>query len=370
MAEITREQVLMSLISGRGPAFLRGVNLSSLDLSGAGWLEEADLRGADLSNANLRRALLKGANLERANLHSAILMGTNLEGANLFRVKANVANMSLANLRSANLRETALVGTNLARADLEEADLDGADLEGANLQGCNLRRARLTNVNLKLASFDGADLTDAIFQPAGSPGVPGGGAQKDFHGTITSVKLTDLIQIGCLSRSELNIEVYSDAGKGNIYIGSGRVLHAETGSLKGEEAFSHILAWDSGRFITVPSLPNATTTIDKPVMHLIMQALRLRDEHQHSGKHTGLIHKMKELIPIEAVPTTDLVSLFRKEGKDLSHAKLEITDIFDSNENEEILCSISAQGEMLIAPLKLVELDRKHPLYPEFSAIK
>ena len=82
----------MSVISGRGPAYLRGVSLTSIDLSGAGWLAEADLRGADLSNANLKRANLRGANLEMANLHSANLTGTNFEGANLFRVKAEVAN--------------------------------------------------------------------------------------------------------------------------------------------------------------------------------------------------------------------------------------------------------------------------------------
>lgn len=65
MSEITREQLVMSVIAGRGPASLRGVDLSKLDLSGAGWLAGADLRQADLSNADLGRANLSGAMLEK-----------------------------------------------------------------------------------------------------------------------------------------------------------------------------------------------------------------------------------------------------------------------------------------------------------------
>ena len=44
-------------------------------------LEEADLEGANLSNANLWQADLEGANLNKANLSEADLEEANLEGA-------------------------------------------------------------------------------------------------------------------------------------------------------------------------------------------------------------------------------------------------------------------------------------------------
>ena len=44
-------------------------------------LEEADLEGANLSNANLRQAYLEGANLNKANPSEAYLEEANLEGA-------------------------------------------------------------------------------------------------------------------------------------------------------------------------------------------------------------------------------------------------------------------------------------------------
>ncbi len=371
MSELKREELLMSVISGRGPAYLRGVSLASIDLSGAGWLTEADLRGADLSNANLKRANLRGANLEMANLHSANLIGANFEGANLFGVKADVANLTMANLRKANMKEANLVSANLMRSDLEEADLEGADLEGANLEKSNLRKARITNVNLKMANLDGADFTEAIMEGCTGQDIPGEAENGDFHGTFTAIKLADLLQIGCLSRSNLNIGVYSAGGHGNIYIGYGRILHAQTGGIEGEEALMEILGWEKGRFITYPFIPSGPVTIDKPVELLVMQWLRLRDERKFSGRHAALIRRLKEYMPVQAHASGALVEFLEKEGKGLNPSdEVQITDVFHPEGGGDILCSISANGEALMAPLKFLNLDSSHPLQSELAEIK
>ena len=59
---------------------------------------EADLRGANLGEADLREANLRGANLGEANLRGADLRGADLREANLGE----------ADLREANLREADL----------------------------------------------------------------------------------------------------------------------------------------------------------------------------------------------------------------------------------------------------------------------
>ncbi|EGA5981962.1 pentapeptide repeat-containing protein [Salmonella enterica] len=69
------------------------------------------------------RADLRGADLCDANLYGADLCDANLCGANLY---------------GANLRDANLYGANLYGADLCDADLRGADLYGANLYGANL----------------------------------------------------------------------------------------------------------------------------------------------------------------------------------------------------------------------------------------
>jgi len=287
MAELTREQLLTAIIAGRGPAYLRGVNLSSLDLSKAGWLIGADLRQADLSGANLSRSNLKDALLEKANLHSANLSGANLEGADLRAAKLTVANLSKANLRGANLEGANLVGANLTQVNLEGASVEGADLEGANLQGANLVNTKLRAANLKMAKLQGANLQLAdIF---------GSGAQEEklsdsipipphaFAGMIHNIQLMDFIQIACLSRSNLLIRIESSQGHGTIHVRSGRVYHAQMDKMQGEAAFFEMLCWENGRFETLPSPAEGIASIDKPLEHLLVESMRQRDEKMSSS---------------------------------------------------------------------------------------
>ena len=85
--------------------------------------KNANLRYADLSNADLR-----GANLRYADLSNADLRGADLRGANL-----RYADLRYADLRYADLSNADLRGANLRYADLRGADLRYADLRGANL---------------------------------------------------------------------------------------------------------------------------------------------------------------------------------------------------------------------------------------------
>jgi len=85
-----------------------------------GW---ADLRGANLENANLREADLRGANLLEANL----------TGADLEKASLSKADIWGATLREANLRRADLWGASLRGADLAEAKgLSQGQVEKAN----------------------------------------------------------------------------------------------------------------------------------------------------------------------------------------------------------------------------------------------
>ncbi|ECD8555679.1 pentapeptide repeat-containing protein [Salmonella enterica subsp. enterica serovar Cotham] len=106
----------------------------------------ADLRGADLRNANLYGADLRGADLRNANLYGADLRGADLRNANLYGADLRNANLRGANLRGANLRNANLYGADLRGADLRNANLYGADLRNANLRGANLRGANLPDL--------------------------------------------------------------------------------------------------------------------------------------------------------------------------------------------------------------------------------
>ena len=94
--------------------------------------EKANLWDADLRGANLRDADLRDADLRGANLWDADLRGANLRDANLWDADLRDANLRDANLWDADLRGADLRGADLRDADLRDADLRGADLWGAS----------------------------------------------------------------------------------------------------------------------------------------------------------------------------------------------------------------------------------------------
>jgi uncharacterized protein YjbI with pentapeptide repeats len=150
-----------------GKANLSGANLSGAVL-GACHLRQADLRGANLSGADLSssgegtagtrldEADLRGAILTRANLQQTLLAGANLEGANLEEADLRRANLANANLRKADLRG----------AKLDDTQLDGADLSGAKRDATVSEEIKSSEQLLK--SLPAADIRGIVLLLSGA----------------------------------------------------------------------------------------------------------------------------------------------------------------------------------------------------------
>jgi uncharacterized protein YjbI with pentapeptide repeats len=137
-----------------------------------------DLRGADLSKANLRGAELTGTCFADANL-----AGSDLRDTRLFVANFDNANLTGALLDNADSRGISAVGANLSDAkcrdvDFGESDLTRASLQDAccsgsvfcdtslvcaNLMGCDLRTANLRDADLRFARLVEADLSETVF---------------------------------------------------------------------------------------------------------------------------------------------------------------------------------------------------------------
>jgi hypothetical protein len=101
-----------------------------------------------------------GRRFVRANLCGVTLSGANLENADLRRAAAVSANLTLANLTSARLVRADLEMASLSRANLSSADLRDANLYGACLVGADLRQANLKGANVSGANLYEACVTD------------------------------------------------------------------------------------------------------------------------------------------------------------------------------------------------------------------
>jgi hypothetical protein len=106
----------------------------------------ANLRGADLSRANLRDANLSGADLSCSNLRDANLSGADLSRANLRDANLRDANLRGANLRGASLSDANLSGADLSCSSLSDANLSGANLSSASLWNCSGERSRIKSI--------------------------------------------------------------------------------------------------------------------------------------------------------------------------------------------------------------------------------
>jgi hypothetical protein len=145
---------VISSLYGDGLDFT-GADLSGLDLVGAEFLE-ANLSGVRMVGSYLGRAWMMGANLRDADLSEA----------NLWKVKGRTSDARGAVLRGANLDRSEFEDCDFRRADLTGARLFSAflastDLRDADLRGCSfglsggltgLNKARLAGCRLEAAT--------------------------------------------------------------------------------------------------------------------------------------------------------------------------------------------------------------------------
>jgi len=111
-------------------------------------LQNANLSGRSLENANLARANLRGACLEGAYLYDADFQEADLRGALLDRSVLIGANFCKANLAGATLNHAYL-----AQSDLSFATFVGASLESADLQSAILTQSTFTQARLAAAEM-------------------------------------------------------------------------------------------------------------------------------------------------------------------------------------------------------------------------
>lgn len=105
-----------------------------------------------------------------------------------------------------------------------------------------------------------------------------------FHAQLDGASLWDLVQMECLARSRMVVEVTGEGGVGHLYFDAGRVVHASTARNRGTPAAYEILAWTHGTFqASNRSWPSAAPTIEMSHESLLLHAAKHRDEQSASN---------------------------------------------------------------------------------------
>ncbi len=105
-----------------------------------------------------------------------------------------------------------------------------------------------------------------------------------FHAQLEGASLWDLVQMECLARSRLVVQVTGEGGVGYLYFDGGHVVHAATARRLGQAAALEILGWTRGTFqASDRSWPSSGPTIDISHESLLLHAAKDRDERGASN---------------------------------------------------------------------------------------
>jgi CheY-like chemotaxis protein len=123
--------------------------------------------------------------------------------------------------------------------------------------------------------------------------------EQGFRGVLQRAGLADIIQMECLSRRSLILEVSAAGRRGRIYIRSGTLVHAECGDMTGEPALQQLLTMSSGEFRHLPFAEPARETLEGSWEFLLLEAVRQRDEAAGEALATTAT---EEIPTIQAAP--------------------------------------------------------------------
>ena len=107
--------------------------------------------------------------------------------------------------------------------------------------------------------------------------------EEGFRGVLRRVGLQDVIQMECLARSSSVLEISNRRAAGKIYIDTGQIVHAQTGSVTGEEAFAELMALSGGQFNLKPFTEPPTRSLSGQWEFLLMEAARKSDEAKEAA---------------------------------------------------------------------------------------
>ena len=108
-----------------------------------------------------------------------------------------------------------------------------------------------------------------------------------INGTLSDIGFVSLLQFPNSSRKTGLLTVITMDGKAEFYYKKGELVHARHGKKTGSEVLVEIVDWNEGQFTFEPGLEPEETTIKDDLHHVLMWALKERDERKKDQKENS-----------------------------------------------------------------------------------
>ena len=102
--------------------------------------------------------------------------------------------------------------------------------------------------------------------------------QEGVSGSLADMSFSDLVQVLSAGGKSMDVSVTNEAEVGRIVLKEGNVVHAEAGSVTGEQAFYVLMQWEVGQFSMSECQEFPEATVTSSTMSLLMEGARLADE--------------------------------------------------------------------------------------------
>ena len=120
-----------------------------------------------------------------------------------------------------------------------------------------------------------------------------------FQGSLAELHLPDIIQLVSVSGKTGVFHLTDAAHRGDIWLNEGRIVHAETEDLSGEEAVYALAIWRAGEFRFEAAAASPRQTIQKSNTNLLMEAARRLDEWRVLSKKIPSVELVPEFVILE-----------------------------------------------------------------------
>jgi DNA-binding response OmpR family regulator len=156
--------------------------------------------------------------------------------------------------------------------------------------------------------------------------------EQDGRGNLGALNLIDVLLAHCAAGSSIALDLRSGTRTGEIHIGGGQILHAETGRLRGEDALQQILNWSKPRLNEQKSFGASPRTVPNWQM-IVLEALReATPELPEPRRGRPEIERPRAGKRIVVVDDTEMLLIFVEDILATADPELQITTAINATD--------------------------------------